>query len=396
MAIELITGLPGNAKTLYTIGYVKAWAERENRPVFYHGIPELTLDWQLIEPTEWAKCPPGSIVVIDEAQKIFRNRSLGAMPPQYVQDLETHRHKGIDLVFITQHPTLIDPAVRKLTQKHRHLVRMFGMEVSTVHTWHSVRDNCDKPVARKDSEKQRWAFDKSIYKLYKSAEVHTVKRSIPLRAKLLVMVPLAVFGAGWFVYATLVKPKTDRAVDVPVAAAAVSAGAGSPGRMRDRPGRDIDPLQDAKEYAFMNTPRIDGLTHTAPKYDEITKPVRAPVPAMCIQRGGASSQTTCKCYTQQGTPMDVNLTMCLGFARNGWFQDFDADRDREETERSNRSVAALAGRVPEHPLPSSRSGPVVVSMAAPVAPPAAPAVKDDGPPPNRSRFARIPGSGEMM
>lgn len=43
--IDLITGLPGNGKTLYTISTVKKMSEGENRPVYYAGIPELTLDW---------------------------------------------------------------------------------------------------------------------------------------------------------------------------------------------------------------------------------------------------------------------------------------------------------------------------------------------------------------
>jgi len=48
--ITLITGLPGNGKTLYTISFVKALAEKENRPVFYSGITDLALDWTEIEP----------------------------------------------------------------------------------------------------------------------------------------------------------------------------------------------------------------------------------------------------------------------------------------------------------------------------------------------------------
>jgi zona occludens toxin len=85
--IELITGLPGNAKTLYTIGEVKRRAEAEGRPVYYAGIKELQLDWTPIEADKWTDCPAGSIIVIDECQKVFRNRSLGAQPPAHVTEL---------------------------------------------------------------------------------------------------------------------------------------------------------------------------------------------------------------------------------------------------------------------------------------------------------------------
>lgn len=374
--IDLITGLPGNSKTLWTIGYVKAWSERDSRPVYYSGIPELTLDWQEIDPTKWMDCPPGAIVVIDECQRIFRNRSLGAQPPKHVVDLETHRHMGIDLVFITQHPSLVDPAIRKLTQKHRHMVRAFGMEVSTVHAWDAVRDNCDKPAARKDSDKTRWKFDRSLYKLYKSADQHTFKRSFPMRLKLLMAVPFVLAACGWFVYNTLSHRTV--ALPAPVVAGGVPSlpgqlvgGSVAGGGVRSGRPAPFDAVADAREYVAVHTPRVEGLAHTAPVYDEITKPVRAPVPAMCIQSGEHGEN--CRCLTQQSTPMDVPHGMCVNFARNGFFQDFDAERDRKESQKAAASSRIIDDRraVPEAVMPSqvvSLSNSVVVppSLAMPI------------------------------
>jgi hypothetical protein len=368
--IDLITGLPGNAKTLYTIGFVRDWAAKENRPVFYSGIPELTLDWQEIEPEKWMEVPPKSIVVIDEAQRIFRNRSLGATPPKHVTDLETHRHLGIDLVFITQHPSLIDPAIRRLAGRHRHMVRIWGMEMSTVHKWDAVRDNCDKPASRKDSEQTKWAFDKSIYKLYKSSQEHTMKRSIPLRAKMLLLTPFVLAALGYFAYYVLIGKHK------PVEGAAqVQAVApdGTPKQVRPSvsEGQDaranFDPVQDAKQYVQMNTPRVVGLAFTAPKYDRITEPVRAPVPAACIQVGTPQSQKgiRCTCYSQQGTPLDVPLNMCMGFARNGWFQDFDADKDREQLARTQQSVKVMEGHDTVSSIAESRGAQAVVMTPPP-------------------------------
>ncbi|MBA5604126.1 hypothetical protein H3H36_01960 [Duganella sp. FT3S] len=101
----------------------------------------------------------------------------------------------------------------------------------------------------------------------------------------------------------------------------------------------FDPLEDAKHYVEMNTPRVAGLPQTAPKYDELTKPVRVPVPAACLQ-----FRNDCKCYTQQGTPMDVRYNMCIEFARNGFFQDFDPEKDRVASERTAASVRVMEGR----------------------------------------------------
>lgn len=348
--IELITGLPGNGKTLFTIAQVQAQALKENRPVFYHGIPELTLPWEkLDDPKKWASVPPGSIVVIDEAQKTFRNRSLGTVPPEFVTELETHRHLGIDLVLITQHPSLVDPAVRRLSGRHRHMVRMWGMEASTVHKWDAVKDNCDK--SRADSEKSKWFFDKKIYGLYKSAEVHTMKRSIPGRVKLLLLLPFLLLACGWYVYHTISK-KID-----PVAVVGAPGSPGTPGTsgLPGQPGSiaalapRFDPVADARNFVSRETPRVVGLLHTAPKYDELTKPTHVPVPSMCIQ-----SHDLCKCFSQQGTPLQVPTGMCMEFARNGFFQDFDPDRDKAAGDRTARGQLALS-RNPDASVPSRQS-----------------------------------------
>jgi zona occludens toxin len=361
--IELITGLPGNGKTLFTLTQIQAQAERENRQVFYHGIPEVQLSgWEILDdPKAWASVPPNSIVVVDEAQKTFRNRSLGSVPPQFVTDLETHRHLGIDLVLITQHPSLIDPAVRRLAGRHQHLVRIWGMEASTVHRWDAVKDNCDK--SRADSEKTKWGFNKKMYGMYKSAEVHTMKRSIPGRVKLLMALPVVLALCGWYVYQSISKK-----VAPPSSIAAPAGAPGQAGSVAPPKAARFDPIDDARTFVDMNTPRITGLPHTAPKYDEITKPVRAPIPAACIQRG----TNKCSCFSQQGTPMDVEFNMCIGFARNGWFQDFDADRDRQESDKSRDSQRVLSDRkdIPSFPSPSSSvvafdSGPPRANIPAP-------------------------------
>ena len=360
--IELITGLPGNAKTLYTIGNVMRRAEAEGRPVYYAGIKELKLDWTPIDPLKWMECPPGSIIVIDEAQKIFRNRSLGTLPGPHVTELEEHRHRGIDIYLITQHPSLIDPAVRRLSGVHRHMIRIFGMEASTVHKWSAVVDTPDKSHCRKDSEKERWAFDKSLYGLYKSAEVHTMKRSIPLKLWLVLAAPLVLGLVGWWVYSTTIgkhgKPGASEVRQQAPSRTPTGHVREFHPREAQNDGRSKvpDPVEDAKQYVWHNTPRVVGLAHTAPKYDELTKPVRVPVPAACLQFRG-----TCKCLTQQGTPMDVKESMCIEFARNGFFEEFDPEGDRKDVERGLASSKILDDRKRDIGADDERRGsPVVV------------------------------------
>lgn len=367
--IELITGLPGNAKTLYTIGEVKRRATAENRQVYYAGIKELNLDWIEIDPLKWMDVPSGGIIVIDECQKIFRNRSLSSAPPVYVTELEEHRHKGLDFYLITQHPSLIDPAIRRLTQVHKHLIRIFGMEASTVHKWNGCKDNPDKDNMRKDSEKVRWAFDKSLYGVYKSADQHTMRRSIPMRLKLLLLVPVLLALAVYGVYKVTigkVQPQAGAATAVNDSGTATRARSERvsrlPGPRGDSIGPDIDvpspkpfdALADARRFIEQSTPRVEGLAYTAPKYDHLTAPTRVPVPSACVQ-----TAKVCRCYSQQGTPLDVKYNMCIDFVMNGAFQEFDPNGpDRKENDHNRGQQSAQLLR---------ESGPARENGFAPVA-----------------------------
>lgn len=359
MPIDLITGLPGNAKTLFALQLLIDRATKEQRPVYYDGLKEFKADDPRLNGTSWIQfdsskwhdeVPNGSLIFVDEAQKIFRARNMGATPPKYVTELEEHRHRGIDFVMVTQHPRLIDPAVKVLTQTHRHMVRIEGWEMSTVHRWESIKADPEKPTSRKDSEKTKWSFAKDLYGLYKSADEHTFKKRIPPRLKMLVgLAVVFVALVAFMVY--FLKKKVSTSDPAPAAISATSPGAQRNGvnvadvlPPGDRP-QTVDPIEDAKAFAASYTPRVEGLPHTAPRYDAITVPVRAPVPAMCVQVGTVKRQggPDCRCYSQDGTAMHVGFNMCMEFANDGRFQDFEPDPGKRQ-ERVERSQAVLAAR----------------------------------------------------
>ncbi|MFZ6648900.1 zonular occludens toxin domain-containing protein [Undibacterium sp. TJN25] len=314
--INLFTGLPGNGKTLYALSYVKAWAEKDNRPVYYSGIKGLKLPWEEIDPQKWFECPANSIVVIDECQSVFRPRTVSKDVPEYVSRLETHRHQGIDLVLITQHPLLADSSIRRLVGKHLHIVRTWGTERATIHEWASARDNCDKPAGRRDSIKHHWKYDKAAYAYYQSAEVHTVKRSIPMRVFVLAAVPVLLIAAAFYVYRFTKKHTDADAVSANGVTTLGQAAAAPPGAKKV--ASYLNAREDAKQYVYENTARVDGLPQTAPKYDEITTPTVAPAPVACMATAGR-----CSCYTQQATPISMPEHLCRDIVNHGYFQDFD-------------------------------------------------------------------------
>lgn len=313
--ITVITGLPGNGKTLYALTLVKALSEKEGRPVFYARIKGLKLPWTLIDPFEWFKCPPNAIIVIDEAQKsadpsdpksptLFGVRQRGAPVPIWAAKLEDHRHGGVDLFILTQDAMLLDSHDRKLCERHFHMRRTFGMQRATIHEFTGgARANAS--TTQKGSIRHEWAFNKEAYAWYESAEVHTHKARIPVRVWLFLALPLLLGALVWFFW-TRIDPSRKQAALDEQAAGASQGGA----RSAASAGRPVT----AADYAADFRPRVAGLAYTAPAYDEVTKPVEAPYPAACVEMA-----KRCECFSQQGTKLEVPAYLCQGIVKGGFF-----------------------------------------------------------------------------
>lgn len=310
--IVLITGLPGAGKTLYALNWVKAKAEKEGRPVYYSGIADLNLPWTEVDPQRWMDVPANAIVVIDECQRVFRPRMHGTGVPPYVSELETHRHKGIDIVLITQHPMLVDSNVRRLCGLHFHSVRKFGMNASTLHEWASVKENCDKN--REGSTRHDFKYPKASFAWYKSAEVHTHKARIPARVLVLIAVVLGLVFLAWWMYVRWQGRIEGEATPTP----APAASAPLLEMLKPRPAGGANaaaPQLTREQWLDLQQPRVYGLAYTAPAFDTVTQPVRAPYPAACVQ----SPSKGCRCYTQQATRLDVPKDLCQRISEGGFF-----------------------------------------------------------------------------
>lgn len=318
--ITLITGLPGSGKTLFTLKTVKDLAEKENRPVFYHGIPELTLGWELMDkPEDWPDLPNGSIVVIDECQSTFRPRAASVTPPRHVAEFETHRHRGFDFFLITQHPMLLDGNVRRLTGRHYHVNRFYGFQKSTIHEFQQVRDNVDKST--KGSIQNHFVYPKEVFSWYKSADMHTIKKRLPMRLFMMVLLPLVLIGLVWFALRSI-SGLDDAAL----------AGAGvTPEQVSDSPAAQYAPAAPSvpavdtstpEGYLKAYTPVIKDMPHSAPIYQPLAQPVKFPYVAACL-----ASASRCQCYSQQGTKLDISESSCRQYASGGQFMNFETGSD---------------------------------------------------------------------
>jgi len=340
--IHLHTGLPGAGKTLCTLVEVLARSEKEKRPVYYHGIAELTLPWiELRTASEWHTVPDGSIVVIDECQSSFRPRHTASHTPEYVAAFETHRHRGIDVYLVTQHPKLLDANIRRLAGSHVHFVRAFGAAAVTRHHWNEVRED---PQVRADSESRVVPFPKDAYAWYRSAERHTHGLRLPFRLVVLLVLPLLIGACVYGLWRWWAGGVTSKAApDLPGVSVSAPAKAGGSGAG----------AVTAAQYLSVRQPRIADFAHTAPLYDGVTAPVTAPYPAACVSMGDR-----CSCYSQQATLLDVSPMACRQIVARGFFKDWE-----EKSSGYGGEVSPRDSRRDQAPNVSRRAVP---ESAAPV------------------------------
>lgn len=114
--IELLTGLPGSGKSYYAVSNKIVNALKSGRRVYAVMDLSINEEWAVITGLEYSvikenlvvcedlsfipKLVENDYVVIDECQRFFRAGSNG--DKEILFWFETHRHKGLDIVLITQ------------------------------------------------------------------------------------------------------------------------------------------------------------------------------------------------------------------------------------------------------------------------------------------------------
>lgn len=186
--ITLITAVPGSGKTLFSIQLIDS-ANKEKRSVYTNiegldkhkfSFPDLIYD----APDDWRDTPHGSLVIYDECQQSHlypATAQRGLVTDERLTAMETHRHSGHDLVFITQAPTFVHHHVRKLVGEHYHFYRAHGIAGAMRYKWSHT---CDSPNDRREQERadsMMWRFPKKYFSYYQSSTIHTHKFKIPVK-----------------------------------------------------------------------------------------------------------------------------------------------------------------------------------------------------------------------
>jgi zona occludens toxin len=339
--IYLFTGIPGSSKTLNVIKFVSESEIFKGREVYYHRIKDLKLPW--IELTEdevmsWDTLPHGSVLIVDEAQYLMPTRDSRKSMPDWITKMSEHRHSGYDFIFISQSPMLLDAGFRRFVGKHTHIERVFGLESAKWLTWEKCVADVDDHFKKQEAVVKRVKFDKKYYGVYKSAEVHTHKKRIPLKVFLPVIALILIVGFMYnFVTRWGEKGKQPVAVHSEVSTVAVDRDTSSFG-LRSTAGRAA--VLTTAEYVNNLSPRLADVPWSAPAYDGLTVPKSFPRP-QCIRHNLTG---VCKCYTQQSTPLTISETACNNYVENGYFDSSKPDdyNSGEKPEARGEGAGAAA------------------------------------------------------
>jgi hypothetical protein len=344
--ITIVSGLPGNGKTLYAVQLLQK-RKAAGKLGLYKNInglsPAVATEWQH-DLSEWRSLPPGALLVVDESQDFAATRGKQGSP-EWVTALSKHRHQGIDIVFLTQDPRFLDPWVRRLCNQHIHLERKLGFEASTVFEWSRCEDDVTDFHARERAIKSVFRFPRELYSLYKSAEIHTIKRRIPLKVYLFfALIPICGF-LFWF---GLHRFFNGDVAKHPVISADGRIEGDTTGTYSGAPKK----ILTGDEYVQQFTPVVGALPWSAPAFQSM-KPSDFPVLyCMVIDKG---IEKDCKCLTQQGTRYKLDKSICIRVAVDGVFDPFNSSRRdlRRAGDRDSHGNDDWAGRMQAQAQPAA-------------------------------------------
>lgn len=331
--ISLITATPGGGKTALAVQMMKEAVEK-GRPLFVQGIPDLKLPYIPVPPVkEWTEMrvdpedpderelpyftfPENSLIVLDEAQRIFRVRSSSSAVPAHVAAFETVRHTGVTFLLMTQNPSFIDTHIRQLVGQHIHL-----RDVGLLGRWYYEWPECSNVASYKSAPiKKKWKLPKESFALYKSSSLH-IKRQYTLPPVLVVLIAMLLLVSllGWRVYHTIrSKVHPEQQVESQLETKVQGGPASAPVAQVKPPPPSVQST-DGAELLAVFVPAVPGRPETAPAYASLRQ-----VKSLPTVIGGACNDHRCVCYTSQGTDAGLDDMQCRDWLKK---PPFDPYRD---------------------------------------------------------------------
>lgn len=357
--IEWFTGQPGHGKTLQAIARALEF-QKDGRIVYVCNVRDFDYEktgMRKMTPEEFRKwpefLPPGSVCLVDEAYEhdMLPKRPPGAKVPHHVERLATHRHHGLDFIFVCQSPDKqVDSFVHDLIERHVHVRRRFGTKYQHLRTFDRYERNPEKatPLTIK-----RTTLPKHVFGLYKSTELDTTERRVPWYIIALgIGLPAGLIWVFWVFGSMGERLAGTHAPPPPAPAAAVGTEAnGASATVADAPSaHDATPL----EYVSKYLPRIPSQPWSAPAYDGLSVPAEPPrIFCMSAEPGelvdGSHADASCTCLTEQGTRYRLAPQACRLIARSGQYEPLLDERSQQfkdaqtQTEENLEVIARREG-----------------------------------------------------
>lgn len=174
----LVSATPGTGKSCWVVKQITQWIEdpsNDGRKI-YSNIAGLKIQGVEVPPDDFRECPDGSIIVYDEAQEIEHYSSDSRANNPIAKALSKHRHRGFDIWFITQDPSLLHKYVLKNIYLHYYLWRPAQRQMIEIYTFARAIVTPTKDDFKNAYDKVWWRFEEYYLQFYKSTVVNTSKK----------------------------------------------------------------------------------------------------------------------------------------------------------------------------------------------------------------------------
>lgn len=326
------TGQPGHGKTLHAIKRALEFKEK-GRIVYVCNVRDFdyektgTVRMEPADFRDWMNfLPDGAVCLVDECYEkdMLPKRGASQKLPDHVERLATHRHKGLDFIFVCQSPDKqMDSFVHDLIEEHVHVRRKFGTQWVNLRKFDRYERNPEKtnPIIV-----VRQRLPKEIFGLYKSTELDTTEKKVPWYIwAFAVGVPVGLAFVFW-TFSSMDERLTKRASDADIVQGNSKAVAGGDGAIATATPATT-PAQTAIEFIERFTPRVVSQPWSAPAYDALAVPDKAPR-VFCMSSAPSDADdynpnlNTCTCKTEQGTRYVMDKASCFAIAKNGQYEPY--------------------------------------------------------------------------
>lgn len=295
----------------------------------------------------WA--PPGAMIIIDEAQAIYpakrkdfkpENLDYPGGPDQAKEDerpvdifeaYDMHRHYNWDVFLCTPNISKVHADIRQSAQvafRHYSMGELLPWKKGK---WREVEhdpENNGKAKSHAYGVPKEYKAVPAVFRTYQSTKTgehqsNQGPQSIFKDKRVVAYLLVAGTSLSIFLYLAVGKFLDYQEPETPVEESQQSPGPGGPDVVPDgdsvrtpeaRP-QNNGRVNSPQGYAELWTPRVKGVPHSAPVYDDVYEVKDFPRP-QCIVR---EKNDDCRCYTQQATPLDIPEGQCREIVANGYW-----------------------------------------------------------------------------